>query len=667
MNIDSLKKILPSLSDSMHIDCMNNIVHYYYHIHNQDSIKHYLALAYDEAKKLNYIHGIAVSLTQQAAQNSNDFLKWAKMDSEALKWYDRTNNKKGIDLLYIGLGNALFAESIYDQAMNSLQHCIEWSRKAGNYKRMQYAYSLIGQIYRESGKYDSAFEVFKQAIQIAKKLNDSSWIAVGFINMGDLYKAIEDYPTGLEYYSKAFRIMGNKKDIDVWDYTIFAELFTLNRQYDSALYYYNYFDSTKSKTDEARVFLISKGEYYLFREQHAKALANFIKGLSYHKQFKDVNQIKRTLLDIAKTYAALRDQALALKYAKEGLELAQQTNSLQYIRDAYEIISSVYDQLHRTDSAYFYYKKYIAIRDIVSNAQTKVKFDAFNYEQKIDILNKEKELQQQQIIQSSQQKIFLIAGISGLLLLGFIIIRNALLKRKNEKNLREIAENELQLQKLESQKQLSELEMQALRAQMNPHFIFNSLNSINRFILQNNRQLASEYLTKFSRLVRMILQNSQASLITLDSELEALNLYLEMEALRFNYHFIYKVSVAADVDLSILKVPPLIIQPYAENAIWHGLMHKEEKGHLDIELWQEDNDLFFKITDDGIGRKQSSALSSKSATKYKSMGLEITASRIAMLEHANKTESPVKINDLIHADGSSAGTEVIIKMPIIYD
>jgi LytS/YehU family sensor histidine kinase len=232
----------------------------------------------------------------------------------------------------------------------------------------------------------------------------------------------------------------------------------------------------------------------------------------------------------------------------------------------------------------------------------------------------------------------------------------------------------LQLERSEKETQLAEMrqksiemEMQALRAQMNPHFIFNSLNSINRFILQNNRLQASEYLTKFSKLVRMILQNSQASLITLESELESLGLYLEMEALRFNYHFEYKVSFPDDMDIEVLKVPPLILQPYVENAIWHGLMHKEEKGQLDIEVSEEGDHLYFRITDNGIGRKKASELASKSATKHKSMGLRITANRIAMMQNSNGDESPVKINDLVEPDGTAAGTEVVIKMPLLYD
>ncbi|MCU7548751.1 histidine kinase [Chitinophagaceae bacterium LB-8] len=232
----------------------------------------------------------------------------------------------------------------------------------------------------------------------------------------------------------------------------------------------------------------------------------------------------------------------------------------------------------------------------------------------------------------------------------------------------------LQLERFEKERQLaqlqrktSELEMQALRAQMNPHFIFNSLNSINRFILQNDKFQASEYLTKFSRLVRAILQNSQASLISLESELESLKLYLELEALRFNHQFEYKIVVDNELDISSLKVPPLIIQPYAENAIWHGLMQKGDKGHLDIELFQRDTSLFCKITDDGVGRKKAADLKSKSAATHKSMGMRITADRIAMLQQKNDVDTLITITDLVLPDGSPGGTEVLIKIPMIYD
>ncbi|KIC92676.1 ligand-binding sensor domain-containing protein, partial [Flavihumibacter solisilvae] len=231
-----------------------------------------------------------------------------------------------------------------------------------------------------------------------------------------------------------------------------------------------------------------------------------------------------------------------------------------------------------------------------------------------------------------------------------------------------------QLEHSETEKQLSELkhrsamlEMQALRSQMNPHFIFNSLNSINRFILHNDKAKASEYLTKFSRLMRLILQHSEHSSVSLENELQALSLYLELEAVRFDHQFDYRIIVDEDIDVSVVKVPPLIFQPYAENAIWHGLMHKEEKGLLEVVISQENNLLICKIRDNGIGRQQATELNSKSASQHKSMGMKITAGRIEMIKANSSGHAHVTIRDLVLADGSAGGTEVIIKIPVIYD
>jgi LytS/YehU family sensor histidine kinase len=150
----------------------------------------------------------------------------------------------------------------------------------------------------------------------------------------------------------------------------------------------------------------------------------------------------------------------------------------------------------------------------------------------------------------------------------------------------------------------------------------------------------------------------------LESELESLELYLELEALRLENRFEYKITLPTDLDLFALKVPPLIIQPYAENAIWHGLTHKEEKGHLEINVSEENGYLFFRIIDDGIGRNKSALLSNPYGIRKKSLGSTITADRIAMM-HGNGLG--VTINDLVSAEGNAMGTEVIIKISVNYD
>lgn len=206
---------------------------------------------------------------------------------------------------------------------------------------------------------------------------------------------------------------------------------------------------------------------------------------------------------------------------------------------------------------------------------------------------------------------------------------------------------------------LAELEMEALRSQMNPHFIFNALNSIKHFILSNDKFLAAEYLSNFSRLVRQILNNSKSSIITLEEELNTLQLYLDMEKLRFSSKFEYQITVQEGLDLEEIKIPPLILQPYVENAIWHGLMHKEEKGHLIIDVQRENGSIICSIQDDGIGRQKAMAINTKSTLKKKSFGMQITKARIDMSSINAKSE----IVDLVDQRGNALGTRVLIYIP----
>jgi ligand-binding sensor domain-containing protein len=208
-------------------------------------------------------------------------------------------------------------------------------------------------------------------------------------------------------------------------------------------------------------------------------------------------------------------------------------------------------------------------------------------------------------------------------------------------------------------KKLADVEMTALRAQMNPHFLFNCLNSINRFIVRNDAETASNYLTKFSRLIRLILQNSKSPTIALKSELEALKLYIDMEEMRFENRFDYHIHVDDNIEVEYVEVPPLLLQPYVENAIWHGLMHKEAKGKLIIEITKEGNRLRCMIEDNGIGRQKAHQLKSKSATRNKPMGMKITTDRLNLYQK----QTEVQVIDLLDVNGNPAGTRVVLGMP----
>ena len=163
-----------------------------------------------------------------------------------------------------------------------------------------------------------------------------------------------------------------------------------------------------------------------------------------------------------------------------------------------------------------------------------------------------------------------------------------------------------------------------------------------------------------------MLQHSQSPLITLQEELDALKIYIEMEKLRFNNHFDYSIDVPFELDPSSYKVPPLIIQPFVENAIWHGLMHKTSKGSLLVDFFVDENRVFCRITDDGVGRKKADGVKPVPGITYKSLGIQITAERINGANN-NGAVFPINILDRVHIDGSPAGTIVTVKLPVEYD
>ena len=210
---------------------------------------------------------------------------------------------------------------------------------------------------------------------------------------------------------------------------------------------------------------------------------------------------------------------------------------------------------------------------------------------------------------------------------------------------------------------VKEMEMQALRTQMNPHFIFNCLNSINRFIMKNESESASDYLTQFSRLIRMVLNNSRRTWVPLEEEIEMLTLYMDMERLRFKNAFEYKIHFDDEMDKAAVFVPPLLLQPFVENAIWHGLMHRKENGVVDISFKIEKDILLCTVIDNGVGRAASAMASSKSSQTGKSMGIQITKERLALI-NGNLMEEKVSfdIEDLFDGNGKASGTQVMLKI-----
>jgi tetratricopeptide (TPR) repeat protein len=671
--IDSLKRVLPGMKDTSRVNCLSYLAFRYMEMMEKDSGAYYAEKALQEARSLHYAHGIALALTAQASLSlkcGKSYIEEEAMARKALQWYDQTSNKDGIGASYYLLGFALFGQSHFDESIQYLERSYACFARVDDKEDMLAPLSLLSEAQRERGEYDSSYDIGLRCLQLASDIHNKEWEARQLFILGNLSTHIEDYGAALSYFQRGFTAYGPHV-IDPWIITEYAELLSLLGKYDSASYYYSHFDTTNVGPGLMRVYLASTGEYYLLIRKYSQALANFQRSLSYNRELFDGNQVMRNLLDIARAYIASGHERQALPYVREALCMARQVRAVQNIRDGYQVLYSLYDKRGQTDSAYFYYRRYISMKDSVVGDQVKGKFASSAYEQQINLLNKDKQLEDVCLKQEMFTKNILIGGIIVLLLIGFIFSRNVLLKRKNEAHRRKRAEDELEIERLEGERakvalleRAKELEIQALRSQMNPHFIFNCLNAINRFVLSHETEAASDYLTKFSRLMRMIMNHSRHSLISLADELEVLGLYLDMESLRFKNAFDYNIRLEGDIDAGEIFIPPLLLQPFVENAVWHGLMNKQERGKLFVDIQERGGMLTVIIRDNGIGRKRAATLKSKSVEKYKSMGLQITAQRMALLGGKEEPAHLFEIEDLYDQDGNAAGTQVILKMKI---
>ena len=212
------------------------------------------------------------------------------------------------------------------------------------------------------------------------------------------------------------------------------------------------------------------------------------------------------------------------------------------------------------------------------------------------------------------------------------------------------------------EKQLYQLEQKALQLQMNPHFLFNALNSIQGLILGNDINGAIHYLSKFSKLMRQTLSNSGGSLIPLQDELYALRLYLEIESFRFGDRFTFNIKVDPSIGEEFIEIPPMILQPYVENAIIHGLLNKKSKGYLLIELTKQGQHLHCLIQDNGIGRKRAMEIRAESGIERKSKGMVITSERLAILNRLSDDTYAVHVTDLFDENGNASGTKVEVNI-----
>jgi tetratricopeptide (TPR) repeat protein len=343
------------------------------------------------------------------------------------------------------------------------------------------------------------------------------------------------------------------------------------------------------------------------------------------------------LQGLASNYIENANDAKGIKTLQQAYDLAIHYGQTVEAKKSVELLADYYQKNKQPKEALNIYSDFVSnLETLIQSDSTLVDAKIFQVnEEKIAQLEKERALKDELIVKKNRFNYFLIFVLVLILILLFFIIRVLFsIRVKNKK-----------------------IALQSLRREMNPHFIFNSLNSVNQFIAQNNELEANKYLSSYSKLMRTIMENSNKDFIPLSVELEQMKEYLQLENMRFGDKFTYTIEIDKTIDSDAVAIPNMLIQPQLENAIWHGLRYKDEKGHLLLRIYPENNHLFALIEDNGIGIHESKKLKTDRQKEHQSRGLINTYERIDLLNQLYHTHIQL---DITEKEGEESG--VIVKI-----
>lgn len=531
----------------------------------------------------------------------------------------------------LGVGQALWYNGKFYAAADTVKLSIKYYRLARATGSEGNALRILSNIYDDQGDYENAFKTVTRALEILKVKKSNQNYILSLVQIGALYTSMGEYETAMAYYRKAVAL---KPPVGGYPYRELyhriGELYAARGQIAEARsnYQQSLTGNSKSKIIRLRI-----GDTYLLDKKYDTAFSYYDALYKESSLLSDINIIIGSMLGLGRIYLVRKDLPNALRMVQGSLEHSSMGGARQNKRDAYELLSAIYEAAGDDKKALAYQKQYQAMKDSVISENFKRKLFGFMQEAEADKLK--------------SQRNILILCVAGVIVLGLFIVFIISLRHKNEN--------------LHLRQRAAELEMKALRAQMNPHFIFNCLSSINHFILKEENDKASEYLTRFSKLIRTVLVNAGKTTITLEEELDMLRLYLNMEQLRFREAFDYTISFDHGLHPSMIFVPSFILQPFCENAIWHGLLHKEGKGKLGIHFSMEKYVLVCRIRDNGIGRKKAAQYKSGPVEKGASFGNRLSAERLSLF-NGDMTGASFVTEDITDEKGEIAGTVVILKI-----
>ncbi|MBN2682988.1 MAG: tetratricopeptide repeat protein [Bacteroidales bacterium] len=543
----------------------------------------------------------------------------------------------------------------YDLAIDYYEQALEIDLKYGNKDQAAVRYNNIGMIYAHWGQYNQAVENFTKALEIDKESGDKERIAIRLNNIGMIFYYMNNFEEAKKYFEEALAIdkkLDNQKNIAIRLNNL-GKVLSGAGDYTQALAHFNESRELSEKMQnlpDIAISLKNTGLVYLKLNDSERARVNAKKALEINRQIGNTYEIADIYLLLGDIYKLEENFTEAVNSYRKSLEIADSINHKSLLMNVFQNLSLCFEKVNIIDSALIYYKKYSESKDSIfsENNHKELAYIQALYEKEKSgrmLAEKNKEIAELNAEKESiiKQRYALILGI---LVLAVIFVGIFLFRRYKES-----------IQRNKLKHELNSYMQKALRQQMNPHFIFNTLSSIQYFILQNDNISSNKYLSKFAGLMRMVLENSSHNTVSIEQELDALKLYLELEQLRFENKFNYYINV--EENLLEEQIPTLLIQPFVENSIRHGIMHIEQVGIIRIDISKVKNGLEVTIEDNGIGRAKSTEIQTNKEG-HKSRGTSITESRLELLNSVFGSEMNVEYIDLKDNNNNAIGTKVKI-------
>ncbi len=657
--------------DTIRLNLLNKIAAEYHTVNPSKGLE-IADAAIALAQKLNIDEKLAVAYTNKALNYNSKGDRKPSIENynKAITISKRSGLKKLEAATYHNIGIVYFDMSDYAKAMELQEQSLNMAGQIEDSMLMARAYISIGVIYQFVASYPEALRHQQNALAIFSKLDYKQGIFDAFTNIGIVYANMSNLQKALEYYEKAVglnKLSGNKQAMA----NVLGNMGNLYDNLDdstNALQYYkealaiseaiNYKFGIASNTANI-------GILYSYYSHYNIAIAYLKKALILYRQLNDKNNQSLIYYILAEIYTDAPTDILvqngvnparrydtAIKYNEKALALAREIKALGKQVNALESLSRIYEKQNNYKEALEYYKQASTINDTIFNDNKKqqitrleMQFEFNKTQDSIKVVTSKQqalakaEIQKQQVIKNS-----LIGGIGFLILAttgGFILYKRNrdISAKKNEAELNA---------------KITDVEMKALRAQMNPHFIFNSLNSIADYIDKHQIKTASDFTAKFAKLMRMVLENSEHREVPLSDDLKALELYMQLERFRLRNKFDYIIKLDSNIDADNTLVPPLILQPFIENSIWHGIAKKEGHGNISIYIKQDKEMISCVVEDNGEGIKEKEI----PAKEKKSLGMRITKERIDIINRQKKS------NASMYVSNTGGGVKAEVRLPL---